>query len=85
MFGARVASDAGLEAARRVAARYPDVPVKFVLTGEPWQINAKVCTLELMEKAAAHDIFIISDSDVRVTPNYLREVVAPFAERRPAQ
>ncbi|MGB0122611.1 MAG: glycosyltransferase [Silvibacterium sp.] len=80
LFGARVATDAGFEAARRVAARYPHVPVKFVLTGEPWQINAKVCTLELMEKAAAHDIFIISDSDVCVTPNYLREVVAPFAE-----
>ena len=82
LFGARVATDAGFEAARRVAARYPHVPVKFVLTGEPWQINAKVCTLELMEKAAAHDIFIISDSDVCVTPNYLREVVAPFAESK---
>lgn len=80
LFGARVASDAGLEAARRVAAQYPDIPVKFVLTGEPWQINAKVCTLELMEKAAAHDVFIISDSDVRVAPNYIREVVAPFAD-----
>lgn len=82
LFGARVASDMGLEAARRVAAQHPHVPVKFVLTGEPWQINAKVCTLELMEKAAAHDIFIISDSDVRVAPNYLREVVAPFADEK---
>jgi ceramide glucosyltransferase len=82
LFGARVASDAGLEAARRVAARYPNVPVKFVLTGKPWHINAKVCTLELMEKAAAHDIFIISDSDVCVTPNYVREVVAAFADEK---
>lgn len=82
LLGARVASDAGLLAARRVAARYPHIPVKFVLTGEPWHINAKVCTLELMEKAAAHDIFIISDSDVRVTPNYLREVAAPFADAK---
>jgi ceramide glucosyltransferase len=82
LFGARVASDAGLVAARRVAARYPHIPAKFVLTGEPWHINAKVCTLELMEKAVAHDIFIISDSDVRVAPNYLREVVAPFADKK---
>src|ERR1700758_2882048 len=82
LFGARVASDMGLEAARRVAKRYPHVPVKFVLTGEPWQINAKVCTLELMEKAAAHDVFIISDSDVRVAPNYLRDVMAPFADEK---
>lgn len=82
LFGARVASDAGLQAARRVAALYPHIPVKYVLTGEPWQINAKVCTLELMERAAAHDIFVISDSDVRVAKDYLREVVAPFAEEK---
>jgi ceramide glucosyltransferase len=79
LFGARIASDEGMQAARRVAARYPHIPVKFVLTGEPWHINAKVSTLELMEKVAAHDIFIVSDSDVRVTPDYIREVAAPFA------
>jgi ceramide glucosyltransferase len=81
LFGARTASDEGLRAARRVAARYPHIPVKFVLTGEPWHINAKVSTLELMEKAATHDIFIVSDSDVRVAPEYIREVAAPFARR----
>jgi ceramide glucosyltransferase len=79
LFGARAATDEGLQAARRVAARYPHIPVKFVLTGEPWHINAKVSTMELMEKAAAHDIFIVSDSDVRVTPDYIREVASPFA------
>ncbi len=82
LFGAREATDEGLNTARRIAARYPHVPVKFVVTGEPWHINAKVCTLELMEKAAAHDVFIISDSDVRVTPEYLREVAAPFADEK---
>jgi ceramide glucosyltransferase len=81
IFGARVSADAGLQAARRVAARYPKVPVRFVLTGEPWHVNAKVSTLELMERAAAHDIFVVSDSDVRVSRNYIREVVAPFAEK----
>jgi len=80
LFGARVTTDPGIEAARRVAARYPHIPVKFVLTGEPWYINAKVSTLELMEKSAKHDIFIISDSDVRVTPDYIREVVMPFVD-----
>ncbi|MFZ0663940.1 MAG: bacteriohopanetetrol glucosamine biosynthesis glycosyltransferase HpnI [Acidobacteriaceae bacterium] len=82
LFGARVASDPGLKAARRVAALYPHIPVKYVLTGEPWQINAKVCTLELMDRAAAYDIFVISDSDVRVAADYLREVVAPFEEEK---
>jgi ceramide glucosyltransferase len=36
--------------------------------------------MELMETAAAHEILVISDSDVRVTPDYLRAVALPFAQ-----
>lgn len=82
IFGARVHSDPGIQAARRIAARYPEIPVKFVLTGEPWHANAKVSTLEMMERSAAYDIFVVSDSDVRVGEEYLREVVAPFADKK---
>ncbi len=71
---------AGLEMARRVAARYPSIPARFFTTGEPEYINAKVRSMELMEAAAAHDILVISDSDVRVTPDYLRAVALPFAD-----
>ena len=38
--------------------------------------------MELMERAAAHDILVISDSDVRVTPDYLRAVALPFADAK---
>ncbi len=80
LFAARQPSDAGLEIARRVAARHPQIPVRFLITGENTYINAKVSSLEHMEAVARTDIFIISDSDVRVTPNYIRDVVAPFAD-----
>jgi len=79
LFCARSAADPGLEAARRVAARYPRIPARFLATGEETYINAKVSSLELMHGAAQHDIFIVSDSDVRVTPNYIGDVIAPFA------
>src|SRR5215813_6876329 len=82
LFCARTENDAGLQTARRVAARYPAIPAKFLTTGEPSYINAKVSSLELMAAAANTDIFIISDSDVRVTPNYIREVAAPFADAK---
>ncbi len=82
LFCARSAEDAGLETARRVAARYPQIPAKFLSTGgEPDYINAKVASMELMEAEAAHEILVISDSDVRVTPDYLRAVALPFADR----
>ena len=38
--------------------------------------------MERMEATAAHDILVISDSDVRVTPDYLRAVALPFADPR---
>jgi ceramide glucosyltransferase len=56
--------------------------VKFLWTGEPPYINAKAASMELMEREAAHEILVISDSDVRVTPDYLRAVALPFADAR---
>lgn len=82
LFCARTADDAGLAVARRVAARFPQIPARFFSTGEPPYINAKVRSMELMEEAASHDILVISDSDVRVTPDYLRAVALPFADPR---
>jgi ceramide glucosyltransferase len=79
LFCARHANDPGLAAARRVAARYPHIPAKFLSIGDRTYINAKVSSLEKMAAAAGTDLFIISDSDVRVDRNYVREVVAPFA------
>jgi ceramide glucosyltransferase len=82
LFCARQPDDAGLEIARRVAARYPHIPAKFSSTGEPPYINAKVASMELMEKSAAFDVLVISDSDVRVTPDYLRAVALPFGDEK---
>lgn len=83
LFCAREAADAGLEIARRVAARYPQIPARFFSTkGQPDYINDKVISMELMEAHAAHGILVISDSDVCVTPDYLRAVALPFADPR---
>lgn len=82
LFCARTDDDAGLETARRVAARYPHIPARFFTTGEPPYINAKAASMELMEASARYDILVISDSDVRVTPDYLRAVALPFADER---
>jgi ceramide glucosyltransferase len=80
LFCARQLNDAGLIAARKVAAQFPDVPVQFFASGEPTVPNAKILSLEKMAEAARHDLLIISDSDVRVDSSYVRDVVAPFAD-----
>jgi ceramide glucosyltransferase len=81
LFCARSTEDAGLAIARSVAARYPQIPVKFLSTGgKPDYINAKAASMERMETDAVHEILVISDSDVQVTPDYLRAVALPFAD-----
>jgi ceramide glucosyltransferase len=82
LFCARSDADEGLEIARRVAAEYPEITTRFVTSGAPWAANAKVCSLAVMAKLATHDLWAISDSDVRVTPDYLRRIVTPFADER---
>jgi ceramide glucosyltransferase len=80
IFGARREDDPALKIARRVSARYPSVPVKIVITGEPWLPNAKVCSLVKMYERARHDYLIISDSDVTVGSNYIAAVVQPLLD-----
>ena len=80
LFCARTLNDAGLRIARDVASRFPSIPARFLVSGEPPFANAKVASLERMAQAAQHSILVVSDSDVRVTPQYLRAVIAPFED-----
>jgi ceramide glucosyltransferase len=80
LFCARHDSDAGLAAARRVAARFPHVKASILTCGEPPWPNARTFSLEIMRRQALYPILVTSDSDVRVEPDYLASVVAPLAD-----
>jgi ceramide glucosyltransferase len=80
LFGTRDASDPALDVVRRLCARYPQVPVKIVYSGEPDMPNAKVCTLREMFAKASYEYVVISDSDVGVGHDYLQRVVAPLLD-----
>jgi ceramide glucosyltransferase len=80
IFGARNSQDPAIRIVERLREKYPMVPVKIVFSGEPQRPNAKVCSLEKMIAVATTDFYIISDSDVHVQPNYIRENMAPFAD-----
>lgn len=73
-------SDPALPIIRRVMAEFPQRRIR-ILSGAPQLgTNRKVNNLALLAREAQHDFLAQSDADVRVGPNYLREVMAPFAD-----
>ena len=84
LFCARQATDAGLLLAERVGQRYPGVQARYLTCGEPMPKfhNAKVYSLEKLDSVARHEIFVTSDADVRVAPNYLRRMVQNLKDPR---
>lgn len=77
LFCARNESDAGLQLAQEVGRRYPQVEARYVTCGEPPPQfhNAKVFSLAKMDSVAKNEIYITSDADARVTPDYLQKMV----------
>jgi ceramide glucosyltransferase len=81
LFATDSASDPALEVIREVCARYPHIPSRALVIEAQWP-NPVVQAFHSMTEAAAHEILVTTDSDVEVTPNYLREVVTPLLDRQ---
>jgi ceramide glucosyltransferase len=79
LFAADEENDAALEVVREVCARYPHIRSRVLVTGTPWP-NPVVYAFHCMAQAAAHDILVTTDSDVEVSPSYLREIVTPLLD-----
>lgn len=82
LFAVRNSEDAAIPLVERLRAGYPSVPSRLIVTGEPPYPNAKVYSLDRMVAAARHDLIVMSDSDVRVTPRMLSVIAAEFQDPR---
>ena len=80
LFCARHPEDAGLAVAAKLAERYPRISVTILHSGEPPWMNARCFSMHLMASSARHDLLVATDADIPVTPEYLREMVAPFRD-----
>src|SRR5579871_5155445 len=63
-----------------VAADFPERTIRVLLGSGRRATNDKVAKLARLVEEAAHEVVVISDSDVRVRPDYLRKVVAPLRD-----
>lgn len=80
IIGSRSADDPAIEIAEELARRHPDVKSRIVISGPPEWPNAKVFTLDKMIPLSHNQFFVLSDSDVRVGRDFLRNVIPPLLD-----
>lgn len=76
------ADDPSLAAIEKVRRDFPERRIRVLIGSGRNAINDKVARLVRLTREAKYDLFAISDSDVRVRPDYLHAVVAPFRDER---
>lgn len=82
IFGVSDADDPAVELVRRLQAEFPQANIGLVVCPKVLGTNMKVSNLAQMLPSARHDYLIVNDSDIRVDPDYLRRVMAPFEEEK---
>jgi ceramide glucosyltransferase len=80
LFAVNDAADPAVPLIHRLIAEFPDRRIRLLIGAEDLGANRKVNKLARLSGEAQHEILVLTDGDVRVDPNYLREVVAPFVE-----
>lgn len=75
VFGVAQADDPALALARKLAMRFPDASVEFVIDGRLHGPNRKVSNLVNMAESGLDDLVAISDSDVVIPPGALQQAI----------
>lgn len=73
-------SDPAVPVIQRLQREFPGRRIEIFSSAPRIGSNRKVNNLALLTKNARHEVLVQSDGDVRVGREYLREVVAPFAD-----
>lgn len=81
IIGTEEEDDPALDVARKLAAKYPEVPTRIVVS--PYRIgyNPKVNNLFGLYQHAQHEVILISDSNIRVKGDYLKNLMLHFGAK----
>src|SRR5207253_2508224 len=79
VFGVEDPHDPAVAAVQRLRREFPEHDIVLAV-GVGRGTNRKVANLEHMMPHARHDVLVMSDSDIRVRPDYLRPMVGPLAD-----
>jgi ceramide glucosyltransferase len=72
--------DLAIPVIEQLARDFPQRRIHLLIGSEPLGVSDKVNKLCRMAREARHGILAVSDSDVRVAPEYVRAITAPFRD-----
>jgi ceramide glucosyltransferase len=75
VFGVRERDDRAIAVVRRLQTEFPEADIDLVIDPRVYGTNYKVSNLMNIMDAAKHDVLVLSDSDMRVEPDYLDAVL----------
>jgi ceramide glucosyltransferase len=79
LFGVSSMNDPAVAAVESLQREFPQIPIRLEHCPQQLGTNGKVSTLAQLALHARHDILLINDSDITVSPRYLERVVAGFS------
>lgn len=80
LFCVNDSADPAIPHIQRLMQAFPKRPIRLLVGSIYRGSNDKVRKLCRLAEEARYQILVISDSDIRVTPDYLRSVAAPFKD-----
>jgi ceramide glucosyltransferase len=80
LFAVNDAEDPVVPIVQKLIADFPGRSIRLIVVAERLGPNTKVSNLCRLVREARHDLLVITDSDVRVEPGYLRSVAAMFRD-----
>jgi ceramide glucosyltransferase len=80
IFATADSNDPVIPVLKRLQKEFPERQIRLVSGVEHLGENNKVNNLCRLVKEARNDLLVMTDSDIRVQPNYLWEVAGPFVD-----
>lgn len=78
IFGVREDTDPAIPIIEKLIRDFPDVDIELLINDHMAGSNHKISNIINMYHKVKHNLLVISDSDMRVCKDYLRNVTAPF-------
>jgi ceramide glucosyltransferase len=75
VFGVKDRADAAVDVVHRLIAAFPNCEIELVVNSHSHGTNRKVSNLINLAAKARHDVLVLSDSDIIVEPDYLKNIV----------